>query len=70
MLQPAEAVGITCLLIDELAAGVQGKQATILAALLEDLAAYSHITATRIENSHWLIDWPTLFAKDLKFTMK
>lgn len=47
MLQPAEAVGIMCLLIDELAAGLQGKQAAILAAVLEDLAAYSQMTASR-----------------------
>jgi hypothetical protein len=47
MLQPTESLGIACLLIDELAAGVQGKQAELLGHLLEDIAAFSHVAATR-----------------------
>ncbi len=54
MLQPTESLGIACLLMDELAAGVQkGKQAELLGHLLEDIAAFSQVTATRClgENS-------------------
>jgi hypothetical protein len=49
-LQPTESLGIACLLIDELAAGVQGKQAEVLCHLLEDIAAFSQVTATRLDN--------------------
>ena len=47
MLQPTEALGIACLLMDELAAGVQGRQAVLLGHLLEDIAAFSQVTANR-----------------------
>ena len=50
MIQPTEAVGIACLLVDELAAGVGGgKQAALLSALLEDMAAFSQVTASRLQ---------------------
>ena len=47
MLQPTESLGIACLLIDELAVGVQGRQAELLGHLLEDMASFSQVTATR-----------------------
>ncbi|KAL4529792.1 hypothetical protein Ndes2526B_g04583 [Nannochloris sp. 'desiccata'] len=47
MLQPAESLGIACLLIDELAAGVQGRQAELFGHLLEDIAGFAQVTATR-----------------------
>ena len=51
MLQPTEAIGITCLLIDELAVGSQGRQATLLASVLGDLAGYAQMVANRINNN-------------------
>jgi hypothetical protein len=49
-IQPTEAVGIACMIIDELA-DVAGNQRNLLVPLLEDLSAFAAVVASRLKGA-------------------